>query len=142
MKRHHMQGALLPPPTPLLAALWDGDRAGALRLLAEGADPNIPDPRPIIGDAATALHLAALADDPELIRALLAAGARVDAHTGVGQTPLWLACNGGHLAAAQALLAAGADPNARSAEGYSPLGRVPGNQQALMALLQSHGGVV
>jgi hypothetical protein len=142
LKRWHMRGELPPPPTPLLAALCDGDRTAALWLLASGADPNVADPRPVIGDAATALHLAALANDPELIRALLAAGGRVDARTGAGQTPLWLACNGGHLAAAQALLAAGADPNARSAEGYSPLGRVPGNEPALMALLRSHGGVV
>src|SRR4051812_44173257 len=82
-----------PPPTPLLVALWDGDRATALALIAGGADPNAADTRPLIGHGATPLHFAADADDPELVRALIGAGAAVNAWTLAGHTPLWWACN-------------------------------------------------
>src|SRR4051812_38770682 len=101
-----------PPPTPLLAALWGGDRVAALALVVSGADPNSADARDV-GFGCAPLHLAADADDPELIRALIAAGADINARTVWGQTPLWLACNGGRAGAARELLASGADPNAR-----------------------------
>jgi hypothetical protein len=133
--------ALPLPPTPLLAALWGGDRTAALALIAGGADPNAADTRDF-GFGCAPLHLAADADDPELIRALVAAGADVNARTVWGQTPLWFACNGGRALAARELLAAGADPNSRSNEGYSPLGRVARSDPALMELLLSYGGVV
>jgi ankyrin repeat protein len=130
-----------PPPTQLLAALWDDDRATALLLVVAGVDPNVADSRDI-GQAWTPLHFAADVGDRELVRALVAAGAEVDARSVAGQTPLWWACNNGHLATAQELLSAGADPNARSTEGYSPLGRVLGSNTALMELVRSYGGVV
>ena len=57
--------ALAPPPTPLLVALWDGDRSAALALVAAGAEPNAADTRPVIGHGAMPLHFAADADDPE-----------------------------------------------------------------------------
>ena len=131
-----------PPPTPLLAALWDGDWAAALALVAAGADPNAADTRPVIGHGATPLHFAADADNPELIRALIAAGARVNAQSLAGHTALWWACNAGRAAAASELLAAGADPNIRCTEGYSPLGRVYRSDPTLVELMRSHGGVV
>lgn len=67
--------ALGTPPTPLLTALWDGDRVAALALIAGGADPRVADTRPVIGHGATPLHFAADLDDAELVRALIAAGA-------------------------------------------------------------------
>lgn len=134
--------ALAPPPTPLLVALWDGDRSAALALVAAGADPNAADTRPVIGHGTTPLHFAADADDPELVRALIAAGADVNARSLAGQTPLWWACNTGRAAAARELLAAGADPNIRCNEGYSPLGRVYQSEPVLVELMRSHGGVV
>ena len=130
-----------PPPTPLLAALWDNDLGTARALIAGGADPTAADTRDV-GQGWTPLHFAAAAGDPELVRALLAVGAPVDARSVTGQTPLWWACNDGQLAAARELLAAGADPNARSDEGYSPLGRVLRSDPALVALLRSYGSVV
>lgn len=133
---------LAPPPTPLLAALWDDDRATALALVAAGADPNAADTRPVIGHGATPLHFAADADDPELVRALIAAGANVNARSLAGHTPLWWACNAGRTAAARELLAAGADPNIRCADGYSPLGRVYRSEPELVELMRSNGGVV
>ncbi len=134
--------ALGPPPTPLLAALWAGDRGAALALIAAGADPNAADDRPVIGHGAMSLHFAAGVGDVELVRALVAAGAAVDARSLAGHTPLWWACNNGRTAAARELLAAGADPNIRCTEGYSPLGRVMCSDPAMMALVTSHGGVV
>jgi uncharacterized protein len=131
-----------PPPTPLLAALWEGDRSAALAMIAGGADPNAPDTRPTLGHGVTPLHIAALREDPELIRALIAAGADVNVQSLAGQTPLWLACNAGRASAAGELLAAGADPNVRCNEGYTPLGRVLGSEPALMELVRSHGGVL
>jgi ankyrin repeat protein len=81
---------LPPPPTPLLAALWDGDRTASLALVAAGADPNSDDTR-AIGFGFTPLHLATDADDPELVRALLEAGADVNSRNHFGQPVPWLA---------------------------------------------------
>lgn len=134
--------ASAPPPTPLLAALWDGDRSAALALIAAGADPNVADTRVVVGHGVTPLHLAADADDPGLVRALVAAGAALDARSLAGHSPLWWACNAGFTAAAQQLLAAGADPNTRCNEGYSPLGRVSRSEPGLVELMRSQGGVV
>jgi hypothetical protein len=130
------------PPTPLLAALWDGDREAALKLIVAGADVNAVDSRPVIGHGVSPLHIAAANDDPVLVRALLAAGAAVDARSLAGQTPLWWACNSGRLASARELLEAGADPNARCNEGYSPLGRTQYSCVELQALLRAHRAVV
>ena len=96
-----MDDELPPPPTPLLAVLWNGDWAAALALIATGADPNAADTQPVIGHGVTPLHLAVDADDPELVRALIAAGADVNARSLAGHTPLWWACNGGCTAAAR-----------------------------------------
>jgi ankyrin repeat protein len=135
-------GTIEPPPTPLLTALWAGERATALALIAAGADPNAADTRPVIGNGTTTLHIAADADDVELVRALVAVGAEVNARSLAGHTPLWWACNAGSCASVRELLAAGANPNIRCKEGYSPLGRVLQSDSALMELMRSHGGVV
>ncbi len=124
-------------PPALMAALWAGDRAQALDLIAAGADPNAADTRDV-GLGCSPLHLAADANDPELVRALIAAGADVEARSVFGQTPLWYACNGGRQAAARELLAAGADPDAPCSEGHTPLGRVSRSEPGLMQLLLSH----
>jgi ankyrin repeat protein len=130
------------PPTPLLAALCAGDRAAALAAIAAGVDINVSDVRPVIGDGATPLHYAAAMGELDLVQALLAAGAAIDARTWRGQTPLWLACNSGASAVARELLAAGADPNARCVEGYSPLARVRASDPALTQVLRSYGAEV
>jgi cytohesin len=130
-----------PPPTPLLAALYAKDLDAARALVAAGEDPTAADTR-YIGQGWTPLHFAAAAGDVELVRALLSAGAAVDARSVYGQTPLWWACNVGHQRAAEVLLAAGADPNARSDEGYSPLGRVRRSDPALAEVVSGYGGVV
>jgi hypothetical protein len=131
-----------PPPTQLLVALWDGDRDRAMALVAAGADPTAADTRVVIGNMITPLHLAADADDPELIRALIAAGADIDARSLAGHTALWWACNAGSAVAARELLAAGAAPNIRCNEGYTPSGRILRSDPTLIEILKSYGGVV
>jgi len=59
------------------------------------------------------LHGAAARDDVARLRALLAAGAAVDARDRAKRTPLLIACHANAVGAAQALIAAGADVNAK-----------------------------
>ena len=74
----------------------------------------------------TPLHMAAGShSNPEVIQALLAAGADLEARDDEGRTPLHMAA-GSHSnpEVIQALLAAGADLEARDDEGDTPLHRV------------------
>lgn len=57
----------------------------------------------------TALHSAALEGRAELARILLRLGAAVNARSKSGATPLFAACEAGHVATARVLLAGGAD---------------------------------
>lgn len=97
-------------------------------LLQAGADPNAwamgfaED----YGWALTPLHPAAGSNpDPGVVRALIEAGADLDAPSGesyrVGNSPLHYAAENPNPAVAAALLEAGADVNARSARGRTPL---------------------
>jgi len=74
-------------------------------------------------DGFTALHLAAFFGKPEIARALLDAGASVDAYTtnDLANQPLHAAAAGRHLEVCRVLLAAGADVNATQHGGYTPL---------------------
>lgn len=71
----------------------------------------------------TALVLAAHADRPRMVAALLAAGADPSLPGELGRTPLHAAAEpcASRTEVAKLLLAAGADPNARNAQGRSPL---------------------
>jgi len=127
-----------------LAALY-GRPAVAVVLLDAGTDPAIrsvdPDPsigeytafdfaveqdRPVVADsllgrapdAADRLAQAALHDDAEGVRRLVAAGADPDAPSTPGTTPLALAARFGRVEAVRALLAAGADPGRRAPDRY------------------------
>jgi len=103
--------------TRLVDAAREGDRTAVRTLLKQKADVNAAS-----GDGTTALHWAATANDIEMARALLAAGANVKAQSRIGAvTPLFMACRNGSAAMIELLLRAGADAKAPDAVGTTPL---------------------
>jgi ankyrin repeat protein len=104
-------------------------------LLRLGTDPNVLD-----GGKHTPLYCAgnecASAESAEVVRALVRAGAQVDAHDGVtGATALHMAARRGNAAAVMALLNCGADINARDRRGDTPLQRAINCKKAHVAEL-------
>ena len=102
------------------AALGDADRLE--KLLRE--DPDLA--RGSSPDGFTALHYAAFFGSPDSVRALVDAGANLEARStnlefAPEATPLHSAVAAGRLENAAALLEAGADPNARQHGGFTPL---------------------
>ena len=102
------------------------------RPLTVSGNPNVYDTR----TGRTPLHIAAMANTPGLIAALVAAGADVDAHDRDGLTPLHAAAYRNRVAAITALLEAGADINARSYDGKTPL-QYAYSSEAFVALLEA-----
>jgi uncharacterized protein len=102
--------------TTLLEAAESGDRATALRLLAQGANPNAPS-----ADGATPIMYAAANGDLDLVRALIKAGANVKSKNQFGTSALTEAAIIGSAPIIDALLKAGADPNTKNPEGETPL---------------------
>jgi ankyrin repeat protein len=100
----------------LLDAAERGDRAAALRLLAQGADPNAAGP-----DGTTPVMWAAANGDAELVRALIAAGAKVSSKNQFGTSAITEAAIIGSASVLDALLKASADPNTKNPEGETPL---------------------
>src|SRR6266850_2246094 len=107
----------VPATTTLLDAAESGDRAAALRLLAEkGTNPNAAGP-----DGTTAIMWAAHNDDLALVQALIKAGADVKLKNQFGTSALTEAAIIGSAPIIDALLKAGADPNTKNPEGETPL---------------------
>lgn len=130
-----------PPPlganedSPLMAALMNGDRTTALRLLEEGADP---DQARLANQSA--LYWAAAMNLVDVIDALIERGANVDAADIHGGTPLGQAASNGHLDAARQLVAAGADVTHAYGDGRTVLMfAIRGGNVDLMELLLEHG---
>jgi hypothetical protein len=69
----------------------------------------------------TRLHAAAMLGRKDSVLRLVGRGAPVDAPTGDGMTPFYVAMQGAHLEVAQALVARGASVNTVTEEGMSPL---------------------
>ena len=83
------------------------------------ANPAMRDARTGLGS--TPLHLAATNSDVGPLKALLKAGADVNAKDMDGNTPLHMAAYTNKIEAAKVLLEAGADVNAESSGGRTPL---------------------
>lgn len=96
------------------------DWAEQVRSLCAG-DPSLA--KAYSSDGFTALHFAAHFGSVSALKALLEAGAEIEAVTKnfLANMPLHAAAAGGRIEAARALLQAGADPNARQHGGYTPL---------------------
>lgn len=126
------------PGNSLLDASERGDRAAALRLLANGADPNTPGP-----DGTTAVMYAAANDDVELVRALIKAGANVKLKNQFGTSAITEAAIIGSTPIIDALLKAGADANTKNPEGETPLMAVArsGNVPAAKLLVEARADV-
>ena len=91
----------------VVQAAMSGDRDGVKALLAKKADVNAPE-----GDGTTALHWAALNNDPQMVQLLVAAGANLNAATRVGGlTPIAMGCMKGYAPVIKAFLDAGASAN-------------------------------
>jgi ankyrin repeat protein len=100
--------------TALMMAAFKRKRPAVEALIAKGAKINQP--------GWTALHYAAAAGDDEIVRLLLARGAKVDAVSPAssgGYTPMMMAAREGHDDTALVLIAHGADRNRKNAEGLT-----------------------
>ena len=122
----------------LLAAAEQGNHAGAMRLLAKGANPNAAGP-----DGTTPVMYAAANNDAELVRALIKAGANVTRQNQFGTSAITEASIIGATPIIQALLKAGADPNTKNPEGETPLMAVArsGSTDAAMLLVEAGADV-
>ena len=125
--------------TRLANLAMKGDRAGALALIKQKVNVNVPQ-----GDGMTALHWAAMKNDLALTEALLVAGADVKLTTRVeALTPLLVASGNGNAPVITALLKAGSDANAPNDLGSTPLmlASGSGNVDAVKALLTAGANV-
>jgi ankyrin repeat protein len=93
-------------PRPLIDAVGRGDHAAVRTLLRDKTLVNQAS-----ADGTTALHYAVQANDIELVRMLVAAGANAQAANRYGLRPLTLAAQNGSEPVISLLLKAGADPN-------------------------------
>ena len=109
-----------------VAGVVDANRAEEARLAAQGGaglDDDTPGYTELIGHTGglTALLLAVREGHPEVIQALVIAGADINQPSGDHTTPLLLATINGQYDAAMQLIAAGADVNVASDAGATPL---------------------
>src|SRR5262249_3108451 len=102
----------------LVAAARAGDAEAVRRLLAQGADPNTVDRITPLMAASTRFEKGQRLD---IMRQLLAAGARVNDQADTGETALTFAARFRDADAIQLLLDNGADPNIVNQSGISPL---------------------
>jgi ankyrin repeat protein len=124
---------------PVANAAMRGDSEAVRTLIGQGADVNAAQ-----GDGMTALHWSALNGDLKTMNLLVAAHAKAEPLTRIGDyTPLHLASSRGHAAAVTRLLEAGSDPNAVTATGVQPvhLAAQAGNPDAVRALLDRGAAV-
>ena len=96
--------------------IQNGERAGALALIDEGADVNATQ-----GDGTGPLHWAVYAADVPLVQRLLDSGANAATANLYGSSPLSEAVKVAHLPLVELLLGAGADPESANLDGQTML---------------------
>ncbi|MFN7975532.1 MAG: ankyrin repeat domain-containing protein [Acidobacteriota bacterium] len=125
------------PDTPLGIAADSGDARSVNELLAKGADPN-----GMTSFGLTPLVIASRKGHDDVVRALIAGGARIDQvdapPTREGWTPLMNAVHKNQARVCKTLIDAGANVNLKTAGGNSAL-RLAGSAQDLIQLLTSAG---
>jgi ankyrin repeat protein len=129
----------LPNDTQVADAAMKGDLDAVRTLLKQGADVNAPQ-----GDGMTALHWAAYKDSPEMLQALLYAGANPGAALRInGMTPLFFAGQNGNPTTVDMLLRGGADVNVSLKNGATALmyAARAGNAAAVTRLLEAGAAV-
>jgi hemoglobin len=126
---HHRYGRTL-----LHEAAAQGNLGVVELLLHLGADPNATTP-----GGQTPLYAVAnqcqVPGGDKVVRALIRAGAQVDARSSQHATALHMAARRGNTAVAEALLACGADASARDKTGVTPLQRAKNCRQTEVAAL-------
>ena len=122
--------------SPLGLAAFFGHRGCVAALLARGADPSQRAANPL---QVQPLHSAMVSADPEIARALLQAGAEVDARQQGGVTPLMAAAPGGSVELVRLLLDAGADPSLQDDAGRTAAAWATDRGQAATAALLDPG---
>ncbi|MDN4633430.1 ankyrin repeat domain-containing protein [Sphingomonas sp. PsM26] len=125
------------PDAALARAIRANDVAAARAALARHADPNRR-----LAFQATPLGWAVDTQNPEMVAALIAGGARLNTADIDGVSPLGLACELGEPAIVTALLRAGADARTTRPDGVTPLAICARYGPAdAVAWLLAHGAV-
>ena len=121
----------------LAHAVMTNDAAMVQFLISKGADPNRP-MRLLGGSPMALLNMAAGYGNPETIRHLVKAGAKVDAPDDLGMTALSYAALGFRPAAIQTLLQLGANPKHKDSFGLIPydhtkaVAQIPGESAEIL----------
>lgn len=125
--------------SPVADAAQANDLERVRTLLRDGTDGNTAQ-----SDGLTAMHWAALNDNPDIIGLLSYAGAGVEPLTRLGgYTPLHLAARAGNAAAAEALLKAGAEVDAWTTTGVTALHfAAQANSDATVRILVERGASI
>src|SRR5262245_45862829 len=130
--------------TPLLVAI-EGNRVNvARRLIEAGADVNAQCEfySSAQDGSESALMLASRKRSPDIVRALLAKGADVNARNSIGVTSLMIAADSGDASIVEMLLASGAEVNAASDTGRTALMRGVGGEPGVVQTLLAKGARV
>src|SRR5438105_316325 len=104
------------PDSMLADRIAAGDRKAALEMIRQNAPVNAAQP-----DGSTPLHWAVYRVDEELVKALLARGAKADVVNAYGSSPLAEAVRVANVNLAGMLLDAGADANRANEDGETPV---------------------
>ncbi|MGC2165851.1 MAG: ankyrin repeat domain-containing protein [Gallionella sp.] len=107
--------------TLLMLASYSGNLPLVMVLLKAGAEINASDERGWTALMKAAHNADKNAGFPDVVQALIAAGANIEAPISYGVRPLMLAAGYGETAVVECLLQAGADVSARNEGGYTAL---------------------